>query len=189
MNLGADITTKIKSREQHEIILSASVKAKAASGYRHVTVGKSKLEKALTIYNRIDSVVVTPAHAIARVGGGGGKLEPVGAQFEAIAYLNGLDEEAGTDDDIRIGVMPARWAVEPANDIARAMEDEKHAGTIDQNGLFSPAVAGPNPVRKFSTNNAGELVIHATVNDGNQEITGAAKLVVTVQRWIDTPIR
>lgn len=189
VNLGPGITTTIKSREPHKITLSASADTRAVSGYRQVAVGNIKQENALTIFNRIESIVVTPAHAIARVGGGGGKLDPVSAQFEATAYLNGPDEEAGTDDDIRIGIIPARWSVEPANDIAMALEDEKYTGTIDQNGLFSPAVAGRNPARKFGTNNAGELAIRATVVDDSQEISGTAKLVVTVQRWIDTPIR
>lgn len=189
VNLGPGITTAIKSQEPHKITLSASAETEAAPGYRQVAVGNSKQENALTIYDRIESIVVTPALAIARVGGGGGKLDPVSAQFEATAYLNGLDEQAGTDDDIRIGVIPARWSVEPANDIADALEDEKYAGTIDQNGLFSPAVAGRNPARKFGTNNAGELAIRATVTDADGEISGTAKLVVTVQRWIDTPIR
>ena len=189
VNLGPGITATIKSREPHKITLSASADTAAGAGYREVRVGDSKRENALTIYHGIDSVVVEPALAIARVGGGGGKLDPVGAQFEAIAYLNGQDEEPGTEDDVRIGVMPAQWSVEPANDIARALGDEKYAGSIDRNGLFSPGVPGRNMERKYGSNNVGELAVRATVDDGETELSGTAKLVVTVQRWVDTPIR
>ena len=189
VNLGPGIMTTIKSREPHEITLSASVDTKAGAGYRRVSVGNSKRENGLIIYHGIESVVVEPAIAIARVGGGGGALDPVSAQFEAIAYLNGQDEEPGTEDDVRIGVMSAQWSVEPANDIARALGDEKYAGSIDQNGLFSPALPGRNMERKYGSNNVGELAVRATVDDGETEMSGTAKLVVTVQRWIDTPIR
>ena len=65
------------------------------------------------------------------------------------------------------------------------MEDAKFAGGIDDSGLFMPAVAGPNPERPFTTNNAGDLKITAEA----MGMTGEAQLIVTVQRFIDPPIR
>ena len=60
---------------------------------------------------------------------------------------------------------------------------------MQANGLFMPADAGLNPERPFDTNNAGNLTVVATVEDGGQTVTGEGQLLVTVQRWNDPPIR
>ncbi|MDH3453411.1 MAG: quinohemoprotein amine dehydrogenase subunit alpha, partial [Gammaproteobacteria bacterium] len=88
-----------------------------------------------------------------------------------------------------IGVRRASWAVAPATDTAKKLEDTKYAGNINETGMFMPAVAGPNPARPYGTNNAGDLAIMATVKDAGNEVTGSGHLVVTVQRWNDPPIR
>ena len=103
--------------------------------------------------------------------------------------MNGSDGAAGTDDDQRIGVMPATWSVADFNETAAAMKDSLYAGRIDFKGLFLPASAGPNPERPFATNNAGDLAVKAVVNDAGRKIEGAGHLIVTVQRWNDPPIR
>ena len=53
-------------------------------GGRTLTVGGARAEGLFTVYRSIDSVQVEPAYAIARVGGNGGPLLPVAAQFEAV---------------------------------------------------------------------------------------------------------
>jgi quinohemoprotein amine dehydrogenase len=65
------------------------------------------------------------------------------------------------------------------------MQDAMFAGEIGADGIFTPAIAGPNPDRKFSTNNAGELNVVATAG----ELSASGQLIVTVQRFIDPPIR
>ena len=146
-------------------------------------------DRPLTVYDAIDFVTVEPAYNIARVGGGGGPIPPVPAQFEAIAWLHGPDGQAGTDDDIEIGAMPARWAVQNFDDVAAEMDDAAFAGEMQANGLFLPAEAGLNPERPFDTNNAGNLKVIATVEDDGQTVSGEGQLLVTVQRWNDPPIR
>ena len=70
------------------------------------------------------------------------------------------------------------------------MRDVAFAGQIDsQKGFFTPAAAGPNPERKFGTNNTGDLSVVAKVKDGDREVEGESHLVVTVQRWVDPPVR
>ena len=95
----------------------------------------------------------------------------------------------GTEDDLRIGVVPAAWSVDNFGEIAKEMQDAEFAGVIGAAGLFMPAAAGPNPERPFSTNNAGDLSVKATVQDGDRSVEGSGHLVVTVQRWNDPPIR
>ena len=161
--------------------------ADAPVGARDVAVGESRAPGLLTLYRRIDSVRVEPAFTIARVGGNG-KTARVPAQLEAVAYLNGPDGQPGTADDVRIGPMRARWSATNFNPAATAARDAAFAGRFEPSGLFVPNAAGPNPQRKFRTNNAGDLAVHAVVQDGDRTLTADGHLIVTVQRWNDPPI-
>lgn len=144
----------------------------------------------LVAYDKIDSIQVEPGYAIARVGDNGGPIASVPAQFDAVAFANGADGEPGTDDDVRIGAMPATWSVEPFDEIAEHDGDVQFAGSMDAaTGLFSPAGAGLNPERKFSTNNAGNLKVVAVVEQDGGAVSGEGHLIVTVQRFVDPPIR
>jgi len=171
------------------VVVRASAAGDAASGARTVSVGDARGEDLLTVYGSIDFVTVEPAYNIARVGGGGGPIAPVPAQFEAVAWLHGPDGEAGTEDDVRIGAMPAAWQVQNFDEVAQNTDDAAFAGEMRSDGLFHPAEAGLNPKRPFQTNNAGNLKVVATVQDGDQTVTGEGQLLVTVQRWNDPPIR
>lgn len=158
----------------------------ATDGAVTVASGSATADGALAVYSHIDSLKVEPAYTVARVGGGGGSAGKVPARFDAVGYWNGPDGEAGTEDDIRIGVVPATWSVEAFNEEAEHLKDVEHAGVMDTElGIFTPGVAGPNPERPFSTNNAGNLKVLATSGD----VTGEGQLIITVQRWNDPPIR
>jgi len=110
----------------------------------------------------------------------------VPAHFKAIGFWNGADGQPGTDDDVRVGAIPAAWSVSNRGEVAEAMNDARFAGAMDAaTGIFTPAVAGPNPERPYSTNNAGDLTV--TAEAAGQ--TAEAQLIVTVQRFIDPPIR
>ncbi|MEA2626730.1 MAG: quinohemoprotein amine dehydrogenase [Candidatus Binatota bacterium] len=165
------------------------VEPNATEGSRDVSVGEAKTEALFTVYSEIDALRVEPDFAIGRVGGGGGPIPAVPVQFEAVGYLNGADGEPGTDDDLRVGVLPADWSVTDYNEAARAMKDSEFAGEMKAGGLFVPAAAGPNRKRKFSTNNAGDLTITARANDGGTKLEATSHLIVSVQRWVDPPIR
>jgi quinohemoprotein amine dehydrogenase len=190
VDLGEGVTIEeVVSRDAGTVVVRASADAGAASGARTVSTGDTEGAGLLTVYEAIDFVTVEPAYNIARVGGGGGPIPPVPAQFEAVAWLHGADGEAGTDDDVEIGAMPASWEVQNFDEVAQAMDDTGFVGEMQANGLFLPAEAGLNPERQFQTNNAGNLKVVATVEDGDQTVTGEGQLLVTVQRWNDPPIR
>jgi quinohemoprotein amine dehydrogenase len=161
------------------------VDPKASPGYRELTVGKLHRADSLAVFDRVDRLEVSPAFGIARVGGG--KIDPVAAQFEAVAYSD-VPDESGKVHPVRLGVLPVHWSVAPYNGEAKEAEDVKYAGRIDPNGRFLPAGAGPNPQRKFSGNNVGNLSILATMDDGAKTVSGKAHLIVTVQRWNTPPI-
>lgn len=188
IDFGPGVSVNTISQAPTVAVVEVTAAANAASGPRTVTVGKAKGD-GFTVYSKIDTVMVEPAYAIARVGANGGPLAPVTAQFEAVGYLKGKDGKAGTADDVRIGVLPATWTLEPFNDAAKQMDDVKFAGAIDRAGLFTPGPAGPNPQRVFGTNNVGDLKVVAEVRDGGKSLTGAGRIIATVQRWNDPPIR
>ncbi|MGI9335225.1 MAG: quinohemoprotein amine dehydrogenase subunit alpha [Gammaproteobacteria bacterium] len=169
--------------------VTVRVNASGSAGARTLTVGDASAAGLFTVYDKVEAVRVVPDYAIARVGGNNGPLPAVPAQFDAVAYLLGADGQAGTDDDVRIGVMPAEWSVSNNGEAAEGMNDVAHAGQMSAHGLFNPAGAGLNPGRRYSTNNVGDLSVNATVTDGDNVVEGSGRLIVTVQRWNDPPIR
>ena len=123
------------------VVVRASAAADAASGPRAVSVGDAEGPACSRCTRRSTFVTVEPAYNIARVGGGGGPIPPVPAQFEAVAWLHGADGEAGTDDDVEIGAMPAAWKVQNFDEVAQALDDTAFAGEMQANGAV-PAGRG-----------------------------------------------
>lgn len=178
---------KLISAQPDKVVVQLRPAPSAATGPRRLTAGPAA-GVGPVVYDEVGSVVVEPAMTVARVGGAGGPVPPVAAQFEAVGYMNGPDGQPGTEDDVRIGIMPARWAVEDFDDTARQFQDAKFAGTLESTGLFRPALAGPNARRPMNGNNVGNLTVTATVADGAREVSGKGQLIVTVQRWVSPPI-
>ena len=158
----------------------------SGDGNAPVRLHAGTAEGSFAFYETVDRLEVEPGFTIARVGGGS-EVGPgrVPAHFRAIGFWNGPDGEAGTADDVRIGELPATWSVSNASEAAEAMQDAQFAGAIGPGGIFTPSLAGPNPERTFSTNNAGDLTVQAEAEGQTAE----ARLIVTVQRFIDPPIR
>jgi quinohemoprotein amine dehydrogenase len=176
--------------ESGDLLVKVIASSDAPTGQRSVQVGDATLPGALTVFGSIDRLAVEPPFAIGRVGGDGGSEPVEQAIFDAVAYSAGEDAELGTADDLRIGRVPANWSVEPWNAQAVADEDLRFAGQMDKDsGVFTPAAAGPNPQRKYQTNNAGNLKGIATLDQGGRTLQGEGHLIVTVQRWNNPPIR
>ncbi len=141
------------------------------------------------MYKKIDALKVTANYAISRVGDGGGSMPKQHAIFEAYGLLAGTDEKIGTSDDINIGQVDARWSIEPFDEKAKEDEDVKYVGSIDAfSGRFIPSFAGPNPKRKFQTNNAGNIKVVASYKDGAETFKADTHMMVTVQKWVNPPI-
>ncbi len=190
VSLGAGTrVVKVVKRSADSVTVEVEADAKAGAGLRSVKVGRVEMPEALSLYRQVDYVRIHPEHAMARIGGNGGTKAKIPAQLEAISYDIGADGKADTADDVRIGSLPAQWTMAALNDKAAHMKDPKYAGQLQQSGLFLPSVGGPNPERKFGTNNVGELRITAQVEDGGRKVSASAPLMVTVQRWNDPPVR
>ncbi len=187
--LGDGISAKVLESTADKVVVEATAARGAEAGARAVRVGSAKLAAGLALYQTVDFIVIEPGQAMARVGANQGAMPKVPVQFESVAYAYGPDGKPGTDDDIRLGYMPATWSVDNATPYAVSMNDVHFAGKLDANGLFVPGEAGPNPQRKFHTNNAGDLEVTAVVQDGERKVQASKPLVVTVQRWNDPPVR
>lgn len=174
----------VVSRDSSRIQLLVEASSKARIGAKDVKVGRAGAKAALAVYDKLDRVEITPSDSIARIGGAGGPIPKQKSAYRAVGYTAGADGKPGTDDDLRLGYMPAAWSLKPFDEIAEHDNDIKYAGTIDRDGIFTPGDAGLNPERKMSTNNVGNLTVVGTVQDGDNSVQGEAHLLVTVQKFV-----
>lgn len=189
-DFGPGITVeKVVAADAGAVTVQVKAAKDAGIGVRRVQVGTTVAPVALAVYDKVDRVKVEPEMTIARIGGNGGPIAPDPAQLEAVAYMNGPDGKPGTDDDVRIGPMPAKWTVADFDEAAVEAKDAKFGGVVDKSGLFMPAQAGLNPKRGPLLNNFANLSIDATVADGSAKVKGSGHLIVAPPRWVDAPIR
>lgn len=180
---------KIVEKSSNKIILDVTASSKYDVKQIDLTIDSKTYKNELTVYKQIDALSVTPNYAISRVGDGGGAMPKQHAVFEAYGILAGSDGKVGTNDDINLGKVSAKWSIEAFDERAIEDEDVKYVGTIDAfSGRFTPSFAGPNPKRKFSTNNAGNIKVVATYKDGNKILKADSHMMVTVQKWVNPPI-
>lgn len=189
VDLGAGLRARVVHRGRTSLVLQVDAAAHAAPGYRTVRVGGANAADAVAVYDRVDRLDVTPAYAIARLGGG--KIDPVAAQF-AVDAIEEIPGPAGKPQAVHLGALPVAWSIGPFDAQAAHDRDVDFAGRIDSRGRFLPAGAGPNPKRPFHADNTGNLEVIATLPPGAAgrptAVVGKAHLVVTVQRWNTPPI-
>ncbi len=156
------------------------------AGLRDVSIAGATAVKAITIYDKIACVRVAPSRVMSRLGGTMSSKQY--AQFEAIAYAAGPDGKPDTEDDLPLGPVAAAWSLEefystPDDD------DIEYVGAVNDSGLFTPSVEGPNPKRKkasnnYPTNNWGDVWVNATYREGDKTLKGRAYLVVTIPLYV-----
>ena len=170
-NLGPGVTVdRIVSAAPDRLTLSVTVARDATLGRRAVFLAGATGETAIAVYDTIDIVKVLPQAGLARVGGA--NFPKQFQQFEAVAYANGPDGKPNTKDDIELGLVDATWSIE---EFAATYDDDDKdfVGVIDaKTGLFTPNIDGPNPKRKHSANNYGDVWVVATY-----QLPGAAGAV------------
>ena len=149
---------RVVSAKPEEIQLEVDVAATAPIGPRDLSIAGSVKPAALMVYDRIDGIKVLPQAGMARVGG---VVFPKQLQqFEAIGTHNGPDGKPGTDDDLNLGIVDVKWSVEEYT-ATFGDDDTQFVGALDDKGLFTPNVDGPNPRRSGNRNNVGDVWIVA----------------------------
>lgn len=186
LDFGSGVTVRrIVSHNAGEIVAEVDVDSNALPGKRDIAFRRSVLESAIAVYDRIDYIKVLPEASIAHLGS---DVHPKGyEQFEAVAYQRGADGKLHTADDVELGPIDVTWSVEEYLSVY-GDDDKDFVGALGPNGLFTPALDGPNPKRKFSRNNYGDVWVVATAKsekdkDGNP-LAGRSYLVVTVPTYI-----
>jgi quinohemoprotein amine dehydrogenase len=187
-DLGSGVkVTGIVHREPFAATVTVQVDSGLPTGIRDLSVRHSTAERAFAVYDKIAYVKVTPDASMARLGGT--ITAKQFAQFEAIAYAAGPDGKPQTTDDIPLGPVSARWSMEefvstPSDD------DVKFVGKLNDSGLFTPNLEGPNPERRkqannYPTDNWGDVwVAAAFTSPEGTEMKARSYLVVTIPTYI-----
>ncbi len=184
LDLGAGVTATAATVSNDVITATVDVAATAAAGPRTLIIAGAVKPGALTIYDKIDGIRVTPSWNMARVGGV--VLPKMLARFDAWTYSNGPDKKPNTADDVRLDAVAATWSVEEYK-ATFDDEDTKFVGAIDAaTGVFTPNVEGPNPNRKGERNNMGDVWAVATYTPpgATAPLQGRAHLLVTAPLYM-----
>ncbi len=166
--------------------LEVNVDAAAPLGRRDIFVAGTSLPAGAVVYDKVDGIKVLPRAGMARVGGL--NFPKQYQQFEAFAFSNGPDGKPDTKDDLDLGPVNVAWSIEEYTAVYND-DDREYVGKIDDNGLFTPNVDGPNPKRRNSANNVGDVWVVAayTTDPGSKDsklIRGRAHLLVTVPLYM-----
>ncbi|HNV75195.1 MAG TPA: quinohemoprotein amine dehydrogenase subunit alpha [Gemmatimonadaceae bacterium] len=186
IDFGPGITaTRVVRSSPDEIVVRVNVDSAARVGNRDLVVGGASLKEAVVAYDKVDRIRVAPNSNMARVGGV--RFPKQFAQFEALGISYGPDGKPDTADDISVGTVPVTWSLEEYG-VTFKDDDVRWVGSLDQRGVFTPAVDGPNPDRAGSRNNIGDVYVVATYQPpaGARPIKARSLLIVTVplyMRW------
>jgi quinohemoprotein amine dehydrogenase len=187
-DFGSGISVKrIVKRTPTVVTLEVQANPSLPTGVRDVSYGRSTAERAIAVYDKIAYIKILPDASMARLGGTIAAKQY--AQFEAVAYAAGADGKAQTTDDIPVGLVSAHWSLEefvstPGDD------DVNFVGKINDAGLFTPNLEGPNPARKkqannYPTNNWGDVWVTATYDTPEgKSMKARSYLVVTVPSYV-----
>ena len=109
-------------------------------------------------------------------------------QFEAIGVNNGPDGKPDTPDDLELGIVTVRWSLEECT-ATFGDDDVQYVGAVDEKGLFTPNVDGPNPKRAGNRNNVGDVWVVAELIGGDvrgplNPLRARAQLLVTVPLYM-----
>ena len=166
------------------VTVIVSVDSAANAGARDFFLEGATLQGGAVVYRSIDRITVAPLSGMARVGG---VVFPKQLQqFDAIAWDNGTDKKPNTEDDLEVGPVAATWSMD---EYGATFDDDdvKYVGAISPQGLFTPALDGPNDARRGSRNNIGDVWVVATYQPpgaSRRPLTARAVLIVTVPLYV-----
>lgn len=187
LDFGPGIAVKrVVSASASLAVIEVDIAENAPAGKRDIAVRRSFAPGAVTIYDKVDYIKVNPDNGLARLGGV--KFPKGHQQFEAIAYHRGPDNKPETPDDLPLGPVDATWSIEEFPAIYDD-DDKEFVGTLSPAGLFTPAIEGPNPKRKFERNNYGDVWVVATYHPAGaakdaKPLTARSYLVVTIPLYV-----
>ena len=176
---GVKVTRVVGARPE-ELSIEVDVAPTAPVGARDVSIAGAVKPAIFVVYDKVDGIRVVPQAGMARVGGA---VYPKQLQqFQAVGISNGPDGKPDTADDLNLGIVDVKWSLEeyPAT---FGDDDAQYVGVLDQKGLFTPNVDGPNPKRTGNRNNIGDVWVVAEVPASM--LRARAHLLVTVPLYMN----
>jgi quinohemoprotein amine dehydrogenase len=179
ISLGQGITvTRVVSSTSDIVTVDLDVAPAAKAGPRDITIAGTTGPSALVVFDKIDSIKVLPIAGLARLGG---VVHPKQLQqFEAVAFNGGVN----------LGIVDVQWSLE---EYAATFgdDDTRYVGVLDEKGLFTPSLDGPNPQRSGERNNIGDVWVVADLSPSpalglTKPLRARAQLIVSVpvyMRW------
>jgi quinohemoprotein amine dehydrogenase len=173
---------KIKHADGSKIVCEV-LTADAPSGPAQISVKGAACNVGVTIFNKLDGIKILPALGRARVSCGAA-YPPQGVQFVARGIDFGPDNKPGTEDDIVLEPVDAKWWLE--EEPTRENDDDlKYLKAPITNGLYTPVTNyGPIAEREQSREGVGLIAVGASYSDGGRELKDRALLAVTVPDFI-----
>ncbi len=183
--------SRVVSAAADILTVDVDVAADARIGPRDLSVAGSTKSAALAVYSKIDGLKVEPQAGMARLGGAAFPKRT--EQFEARAFSNGPDGKPNTPDDVDLGMVNPLWTVEEYTATFRD-DDLRFVGQLNESGLFTPNIDGPNANRSGNRNNVGDVWVVASFLPPGSEpsakpIRARAHLLVTVPLYLDWSYR
>ncbi len=160
--VGKGITiTAVERQSDRTVVLVVDTAAGTELGPRTVAFGNDPGTTQVVLYDTVDYVRIRPLQGLARIGGA--KHPKQIERFEAFAVHRGPDSKPYTDDDVDLFQVRPRWGLAEFR-VRENDDDLQYVGNIDAaTGVFTPAVDGPNPARRWQANNIGDVFVTAEV--------------------------
>lgn len=183
IGLGQGVTvTRVVSARPEELSITVDIAPTAPVGARDGSVAGTVKPALFVVYDKIDAIKVVPLSGMARVGGA--VFPKQFQQFEAIGVNYGPDGKPDTPDDLSLGIVPVKWSLEEYP-TTFGDDDLQYVGTLDQKGLFTPNLDGPNPKRSGNRDNVGDVWVVAELAQPGKPVRARAHLLVTVPLYMN----
>jgi quinohemoprotein amine dehydrogenase len=155
--------TKMTQTGTTKLVCDVNVKAAAGTGVVGVKVGAIAYDNMMKVYAKMDAIKVLPEIGRARVSCGPA-YPAQGVQFVARGISAGPDGKVGTEDDIVLNPVDAKWSL--AEEKTRDNDDDlKYLTTSVASGLYTPITTyGPMAARVQHVEGTGLIKIVASYN-------------------------
>jgi quinohemoprotein amine dehydrogenase len=169
---------KVEKEGDSKIVMEVVATSGAPSGPVSIQVEGVVSDEQVILFKEIDGIKIYPALGRARVSCGAA-YPPQGVQFVARAVNFGKDRKPGTEDDLILEPVDAKWWLE--EEVTRENdEDLKYLDTSIMNGLYTPVTTyAPIEQRFQRREGVGLIAVGASFEEGGKELKGRSRLAVT----------
>ena len=175
--------TKVSKTDAGNLLCTVSIGKAAARGKATLEIQGVAVDHALVVFDKVDSIQIRPAIGRARVSSGAA-YPPQGVQFVARGVNNGSDGKAGTEDDLILEPVSAKWWLEEEK-TRETDDDMQYLAAPIVNGLYTPVTTyGPIETRHQHREGVGLIAVGAEAEVGGNKLKDRVRLVVTVPDFI-----